>query len=176
MLALIGYDRYLHLSKLNNYSKYMTNRKPRVLVSIIFICPNLIGCLIFYEDTVEPNNYLAICYVCVCGTILSFFYYKAWKTAKKGLISTTNSRMKKHWRMTKSMVLFVLVFIVCLFHFSLYIFVKQFYQFMGIDFKTKFYPVNLKIFSFCLLCGYINSCTITIRFCIIGVTEIFALE
>lgn len=31
MLALIGYDRYLHLSKLQNYNKYMRNRKLKVL-------------------------------------------------------------------------------------------------------------------------------------------------
>ena len=158
MLALIGYDRYLHLSKLNNYNKYMTNRKAKVLVSVIFVCPNFIGCLIFYEDTVEAHNYLVLGYVGVCGTILFFHYYKAWKIAKKGMKSTTNSKMKKQWRMTKSMVLIVLVFIVCWSPFSLYLFVKQFYQFMDIDFETKFYPINLKIFYFCLLCGYINSC------------------
>ena len=158
MLALIGYDRYLHLSKLNNYNKYMTNRKLKVLVSVIFVCPNFIGCLIFSEDTVEANNCLVLGYVGVCGTILFFYYYKAWKIAKKGMKSTTNSKMKKQWRMTKSMVLIVLVFIVCWFPFSLYLFVRQFYQFMDIDFETKFYPINLKIFYFCLLCGYINSC------------------
>ena len=32
------------------------------------------------------------------------------------------------------------------------------YQFMDINFETKFYPVNVKIFNFCLLCAYINSC------------------
>ena len=66
--------------------------------------------------------------------------------------------MKKQWRMTKSMALIVLVFIACWSPFSLYIFVKQFYQFMDIDFETKFYLVNLKIFYFSLLCGYINLC------------------
>ena len=158
MLALTGYDRYLHLSKLSNYKKYITNKKLKVLISAIFACPNLIGCFIFYEDTVEVNYYLAIAYVSVCGTILSFYYYKASTIAKKGMISTTNSKMKKQWRITKSMALIVLVFIVCWSSFSLYMFVEQFYQFMDIDLETKFYPVNLKIFYFCLLFAYINSC------------------
>ena len=74
------------------------------------------------------------------------------------MISTTNSRMKKQWRMTKSVALIVLVFIVCWSPFSLYMLVEQFYQFMDIDFETKFYPVNIKIFYFCLLFAYINSC------------------
>ena len=49
------------------------------------------------------------------------------------------------------MALIVLAFIVCWSTFSLYIFVEQFYQFMDIDFETKFHPSNLRIFYSCLL-------------------------
>ena len=66
--------------------------------------------------------------------------------------------MKKHWRMTKSVALFVLVFVVCRTPFFMYIFVLQLCQFMDINFERMFYPENLKIFYFCLLCGFTNSC------------------
>ena len=56
MLALIAYNRYLHISKLISYNKYITNRKVKGLVTIIFVSPNLIGRLIFYENLVEVNN------------------------------------------------------------------------------------------------------------------------
>ena len=47
ILALIGYARYLHLSQLSNYNKYMANRKLKVLISITFAYQILVGCLIF---------------------------------------------------------------------------------------------------------------------------------
>ena len=158
MLVLISYDRYLHLSKLNNYNKYMTKKKLKVLIPAIFVCPFFVGCFIFYDKTVVVTYYLCFGLVGVSGTILTFYYYKALKIAKKGMISTANSGMIKQWRMTKSTALIVLVFIVCYSPFSLYMFVEQFYQLMDIDFETKFYPINLNIFYFSLLCGYINSC------------------
>lgn len=157
MLALIGYDRYLHLSKLQNYNKYMTNRKLKVLISIIFAYQTLAGCLIFHEDTVDMFLYFVISHVGTCSTVLFFYYCKSWKTAKKGIISTTNSRMKKYWKMAKSMALLVLVFVVCWTPFFLYMSIQQFCQFMEINFEKKFYPENLKIFHFCLLCSFANS-------------------
>ena len=53
LLALLGYDRYLHLSKLKNYNKYMTNKKLKALISIMFAYQTLVGCLIVHEDTVD---------------------------------------------------------------------------------------------------------------------------
>ena len=113
MLALISYDRYPHLLKLSNYLKYITTKKLKILIPIIFFYPNLFGSFIFIDDAVEVNYYLATCHVGVCGTILSFYYHKVWKIAITGMISTANSRMKKQWRMTKSMALILLAFIVC---------------------------------------------------------------
>ena len=102
--------------------------------------------------------FFVICHVGTCSTVLFFYYCKSSKTAKKGTISRVNSRMKKHWKMTKSMALLVLVFVVCWAPFFLYMSVQQFCQFMEINFEKKFYPENLKIFYFCLLCGFTNSC------------------
>ena len=158
MLALIGYDRYLHLSRLKNYNKYTTNGKLKILISMIFAYQTLVGCLIFHEDTAKIYRYFVIGHVGTYSTVLSFCYYKSWKIAKKRIISTTDAKMKKHWRMTKSMALLVLVFVVCWTPFFLYMLVLQLCQFMEINFKKKFYPENLKIFYFCLLCGFANSC------------------
>ena len=94
MLALIGYDRYLHLSKLKNYNKYMTKRKLKVLISMIFAYQTLVGCLIFHEDTAEIYNYLAVGHVGTYSAILSICYYNSWKIAKKGITSTTTERIK----------------------------------------------------------------------------------
>ena len=59
--------------------------------------------------------------------------------------------------MTKSMALFVLVFVVCWTPFFLYTLVLQICQFMEKKKKKKFYLENLKIFYFCLLCGFTKS-------------------
>ena len=158
ILALIGYDRYLHLSRLKNYNKYMTNKKLKILISVIFAYQILVGCLVFDEDTSEIYHYFVVGHVGTYSTILSFCYYKSWKIAKKGLISTTGAKMKTHWRMTKSMALIVLVFVICWTPFFLYMLVLQLCQFMKINFEKKFYPENLKIFYFCLFCGFANSC------------------
>ena len=159
ILALIGYDRYLHLSKLGNYNKYMTNGKLKVSISVIFAYQILVGCLIFQEDTATIYHYFIMVHIGTYGTILSFYYYKSWKTAKKGMISTTTGKKtKKQWRTTKSMALLVLVFVVCWSPFFLYFLFQLICKSMGIDSEKKFYPENLKVFFFCLLCGYTNSC------------------
>ena len=152
----------------------MTNRKLKVLISMIFACQTLVGRLIFHEDTGEIYIYFVVGHSGTYSTILSFSQYKTQKIAKKGIISTTDASMKKHWRMTKSVALFVLVFVVCRTPFFMYIFVLQLCQFMDINFERMFYPENLKIFYFCLLCGFTTRASIL--FFIIGVTKISGLE
>ena len=154
MLALISCDWYLHLSKLSNYNKYMTNRKLKVLISILFAYQILLGFLIFQEDTAIIYHYFIMGHIGTYTTILSFYYYKSWKIAKKRNVSTTASKKtKKQWRTTKSMALPVLAFVVCRSPFFLYFLFQLICQSMGIDSETKFYAENLKIFFFCLLCG-----------------------
>ena len=151
ILALIGYDRYLHLSKLSNYNKYMTNGKLKVSISIIFAYQILVGCLIFQDDTATIYHYFIKVHIGTYGTILSFYYYKSWKAAKKGMVSTTTSKKtKKQWRATKSMALLVLVFVVCWSPFFLYFLFQLICQSMGIDSEKKFYSENLKFFFFFL--------------------------
>ena len=77
MLALIGYDEYLHPSRLKNYNKYMTNRKLKVLISMIFAYQTLVGGLIFHEDTGEIYIYFVVGHSGTYSTILSFSYYKS---------------------------------------------------------------------------------------------------
>ena len=125
---------------------------------MIFVYQTLVGCLIFHEGTVESYSYFVIGNVGTYSTILSFYYYNSWKIAKKGKISTTDERIKKHWRITKSMALLVLVFVVCCTPFFMYMFVLQLCRFMDINFEKKFYPENPKIFYFCQLCGFRNLC------------------
>lgn len=44
-LAGIAYDRYICLTKLNNYDKYMTRRKITIIIAFGWICPGLIPIL-----------------------------------------------------------------------------------------------------------------------------------
>ena len=136
----------------------MTNRKMKALISIISVYQTLVRCLIFHEATAEIYYFFVIGHASTYSTVLHFCYFKSWKIAKKGIMSTANAKMKKHWRMTESMVLLVLVFAVCWTPFLLHMFILKFYQFMETNFENKFYPENLKIFYFCLLCGFTNSC------------------
>ena len=56
------------------------------------------------------------------------------------------------------MALLVLAFIVCWTPLFLFMSVQQVYQFMQINFEKNLYPENVKIFYFCLLCGFANLC------------------
>ena len=55
-VATISYDRYLHLTKLNNYYKYMTKRKAAVLIIFAWIVPALLPTLRISAETELPYN------------------------------------------------------------------------------------------------------------------------
>ena len=159
ILTVISYDRYLHLSKLNNYNKYMTSKKCKTLVLLVFVYNVLTGSLVFNNDTKKIFYYCCLISSVVCNVTICFCYYKSWKIIKCKTITTTNAAMKKHWIAIKSMGLLVLFSIGSWLPFSIYgVIIKKVYQLMNIDFETAFYPESEIIFYFCLWFGYANSC------------------
>ena len=159
MLTLISYDRYLHLSKLNDYNKYMTDKKFKILVCIAFIYPTFVGSFMFHEKTVRVFYILVVIISLLLMGIICLCYYKSWKIVKtKSMSTATNKKTNKQWKVTKSIGLIVLFCITSWSPLSVFTFFQEICWFMGADFKTKYYPENLQVLYFCLLCGFANSC------------------
>ena len=159
ILTVISYDRYLHLSKLNNYNKYMTSKKCKTLVLLVFVYHMFSGSLVFHDGT--KNIFYCCCLVSsvLCSITICFCYYKSWKMVKCKIMSTTNTAMMKHWRAIKSMGLLVLFSIGSWLPFSTYgIIIKNISRVMNIDLETASYQENEIVFFFCLWFGYANSC------------------
>lgn len=121
-LTIISYDRYLHLSKLKNYNKYMRSRKSKALVSVALVYPVLVGCLIFHEDMARVFPYIVGVSSLVPTSTTSFWYYKLWKIVKNNrkTISTRNRRIDKQWRVAKAMGLIVLFCVASWFPYFMY--------------------------------------------------------
>ena len=159
MLTLISYDRYLHLSKLNDYNKYMTDKKFKVLVCIVFTYPTVVGSFMFHKKTVRVFYTLVVIISLFLMGIICFCYYKSWKIVKtKSMSTSTNKKTNKQWKVTKSIGLIVLFCITSWSPLSVFTFFQEMCWFIGVDFQTKYYPENLQILYFCLLCGFANSC------------------
>ena len=159
ILAVISYDRYLHLSKLNNYNKHMTSKKCTALVLLVFVYHVLTGSLVFQNGTKKLFYYCNIVSIAVCNVTICSCYCKAWKIVKCKTMPTTNTTMKKHWKAVKSMSLLVLFSIGSWLPLSFYgITISTIYQVTYIDFKSPYFSENGIIFLFCLWFGYVNSC------------------
>ena len=156
ILAVISYDRYLHLSKLNNYNKHMTSKK---CTALVFVYHVLTGSLVFQNGTKKLFYYCNIVSIAVCNVTICSCYCKAWKIVKCKTMPTTNTTMKKHWKAVKSMSLLVLFSIGSWLPLSFYgITISTIYQVTYIDFKSPYFSENGIIFLFCLWFGYVNSC------------------
>ena len=143
ILAVISYDRYVHLSKLNNYNKHMTSKKCTALVLLVFVYHVLTGSLVFQNGTKKLFYYCNIVSIAVCNVTICSCYYKAWKMVKCKTMPTTNTTMKKHWKAIKSMGLLVLFSIGSWLPLSIYgITVSTIYQVTYIDFKSLYFSEN----------------------------------
>ena len=74
ILAVISYDRYLHLSKLNNYNKHMTSKKCTALVLLVFVYHVLTGSLVFQNGTKKLFYYCNIVSIAVCNVTICSCY------------------------------------------------------------------------------------------------------
>ena len=102
MLTLISYDRFLHLSKLNDYNKYMTDKKFKVLVCIALTYPTVVGSFMFHEKTVRVFYTLVVMISLFLMGTICFCYYKSWKIVKTKSMSTVmNKKTNKQWKVTK---------------------------------------------------------------------------
>ena len=154
ILAIIAYDRYLHLSKLNNYNQFMTTKKLRILIAVSWIHPIIVASLIFDKSTFTINNHLTIIGAFFLTSVIFLFYYKTWKIVKNKTINTKSKKINKQWKVTKSMVIILLC---CFFAWSpLSIFLV--FQVVNDHLHHKNFQVNnLEILYFCYLCGFSNS-------------------
>ena len=71
-LALVSYDRYIYLTKLTNYNKYMTKRKLVALLVLAWLVPALIP--LFQFRTFEHYVYLFGGLFCFFGILIVLFF------------------------------------------------------------------------------------------------------
>ena len=167
LLAIISYDRYLNLSKLKNYSSYMTSRKSKVLVSVALVFPALAGCFIFHKDTERLFYFLGGLGSLVPMVTISFCHYKSWEIVKSSrkTASTRNKRTDKQWWVAKAMGLIVLFCIVSGFPYFIYEFFKWIRQFIENNRERNDCREYVEIGYFCLLCEYANSSINSFLYC-----------
>ena len=77
ILAVTSYDRYLHFSKLNNYNKYMTSKKCKALVLLVFVYNVLTGILVFHNDTKIIFYCGCLVSAVACNVSICFYCYKS---------------------------------------------------------------------------------------------------
>ena len=71
-LAVISYDRYILLTKLTNYNKFMTKRKLTVLLIIIWMVPAMLP--VFQIKIFGQYIYLALFLTCFTGVLIFVFF------------------------------------------------------------------------------------------------------
>ncbi|XP_065674974.1 adenosine receptor A3-like [Hydra vulgaris] len=160
MLTLISYDRYMHLSKLNNYSVHMTSFKIKILLIAVSMYPALTGIFMF---TILSSvfYYLVIIESLLLMIIMCFCYYKSWKIVKNQALKRTQSKENKrlvdrHWKVAKSMVILITFYFLAwtpLTVFTAFDEIRKLFKYdLGIHDHNK-----LCILYFCLLCGFANA-------------------
>lgn len=167
MLTLISYDRFLHLSKLNNYNKYMTSKKLKIYLAISWSFPPIISLFLFHKATNKVFNMLVITTAAIEMAIITVCYYKSWKivqtktmstTTKTTTTSKTDKTVNKYWKVTRSMTMIVIMCLVAWTPLSLFTFFQEFSAWLEIDVRGKYRDWIHHLLFFCLLCGYTNSC------------------
>lgn len=159
VLAIISYDRYLHLKKLKSYNSYMTSRKLKALVSVALIFPALAGCFVFHKDMDIAFYFFGGLMAPVLMGTISFCYYKSWKIFKNQgkTISARNNRTEKQWRVAKSMGLIVLCCVASWLSYLIYKVLEGISHLIKNDCEGNNCRQYMEYPYFCLFCGFANS-------------------
>ena len=160
MLTLISYDRYMHLSKLNNYSVYMTPYKIKILTILVSVYPAITGIFMFTNFS-SIFYYLVIIESTILMSVMIVCYYKSWrivkeKTLKRTLSNENKKLVDRHWKVAKSMVILVTCYFLAWTPLTVFTIFDEICKFVKYDFGIHNHD-KLCVLYFCLLCGFANA-------------------
>ena len=131
ILVLISYDRYLHLTKLQNYSKHMPRRKIIILLAFCWIIPAISGSLVFEDYTRFVMYIMSISALFFCTVALVFFNKKIYRFIKNRSkvfpVSVATKpktaeqmRVRRQTKLAKTLLIIVGCFVICWMPFVVY--------------------------------------------------------
>ena len=82
-VALISYDRYLHLTRTQNYCQFMNKGKVTILITVGWALPAGVPMLKIIAKTAGIYNGIAFAYVCICFVVIVACYACIIKTVQK---------------------------------------------------------------------------------------------
>ena len=172
-LALISYDRYLHLVKLTNYNLFMTNKKLWLMVAFSWLFPISFGLLLFSDVTMDAYYGILVLSANVVIVIIMVCYKRSWSFIRdKAKVfprqtdmessKQEKDRITHHWKVAKTFALIISCFLLC------WTPMVSFVVYLMIIRKTSlsvgsFTPYLHTVYYLTLLMGYSNS---TINPCI----------
>ena len=73
-IGAVSYDRYLHMTKLQNYNLHMTQRKMSIILAISWLTPAIIPIFRKIDESEALYSAIIVVYVCLMLGILAFCY------------------------------------------------------------------------------------------------------
>ena len=168
VLALISYDRYLHLVKLQNYNLHMTKTKMCSMVALCWVFPMCIGLFIFSDVTLDV--YYTLLVLSVNGNVLVIVlcYRQSYKFMKQKSKSFTGrseitpskrqetEKINHHWKLAKTFAMIIACYLICWTPMVLFVFYLIVNRIAGLTFGS-FAPYVYTVYYLTLLMGYTNS-------------------
>ena len=168
ILALISYDRYLHLVKLQNYNVHMTTKRLYTMLFLCWLYPICLGLLTLSNSTISVLQGMLFVSTSIITFIIAICYWKSYKFIKEKSKTiprksaaqedgNENSRNVNHsWKLAKTFAIIIACFVVCwapMVSLSVYILVqRQANLSLG-----SFAPYDNTVFYMTVLIGFSNS-------------------
>ena len=120
-IALISYDRYLHLSTTQNYSQYMTKKKAAVLIILGWAIPAIVPTLREIGKNDQIYSAIAFVFTCLCFIVIIVSYTFIIKIVRKKETEMVDSqiqnqmqqhRIKNDIRAAKVVTIIIICFVI----------------------------------------------------------------
>ena len=144
ILVLISYDRYLHLVKLQNYTKYMSKRK--IIAILLFCCiiPAFNGCLVFKDTTRPAMHIMSVSALVLCTVALAFWNGRIYSfinnrskimplRAARASKVAERMHLKRQSRLARTLLIIIGCFVICWAPFTVYTIYSTIFKMRGIS-------------------------------------------
>ena len=150
-IATISYDRYLHLTQLYNYDKYMTKRKAGVLIILSWCIPVILPVLRLKDTGNKENAYIIFFTTLMVLTFISLLVFYVMILSSLRQRATWRRRSltleQKQLRTFRTIMIIITCFVVMGFPITIAIIVKNYSETFGLNAKTngRVYVVSLTL-------------------------------